>query len=150
MNFSFPVNGLPAPQGSKSFKGMRIGKRGQSVPVLVESSKSVKPWRAAVVMAAREYAGLHNIKGVRVKGKQDHVWIAGPVMLYVDFFLPRPKKTKFKVPAAKPDLSKLLRATEDALTTAGCWEDDSRVVVVNARKFWGDPGAVIRIESFDA
>ena len=29
---------------------------------------------------------------------------------------------------ANPDLSKLLRSTEDALTDAGLWADDARVV----------------------
>ena len=31
-------------------------------------------------------------------------------------------------PCRTPDLSKLARSTEDALTTAGLWRDDARVV----------------------
>ncbi len=52
----------------------------------------------------------------------------------------------------RPDLSKLVRSTEDALSDAGAWEDDARVVECLARKVYaGDPdalhipGAVIRI-----
>ena len=59
-------------------------------------------------------------------------------------------------PASAPDLSKLLRSTEDALTQAGAWKDDARVVEYKAltKHFVGDPapdvlphatGAVIHI-----
>ena len=43
---TFHVAGFPAPQGSKN-----AYRRGNKV-VLVESSKKVKPWRAAVAQAA--------------------------------------------------------------------------------------------------
>ncbi|MGP5083022.1 hypothetical protein ACTXJ8_14785 [Corynebacterium variabile] len=43
---TFHVPGVPAPQGSKN-----AYRRGNKV-VLVESSKMVKPWRAAVAQAA--------------------------------------------------------------------------------------------------
>ena len=53
------------------------------------------------------------------------------------------------------DLSKLVRSTEDALTDAGTWEDDSRIVhCVASKVFPGEhadalasPGAVIRINA---
>ena len=73
------------------------------------------------------------------------------------FSLPRPKSAPkaVKHQARKPDLSKLVRATEDALTDAGVWEDDARVVgFANTRKVFAGgsdpdalpvPGAVIRI-----
>lgn len=40
---SFVVYGVPAPQGSKAFKGYRGGK-----PILKEQSEGLDPWRAAV------------------------------------------------------------------------------------------------------
>jgi Holliday junction resolvase RusA-like endonuclease len=54
-----------------------------------------------------------------------------------------------------PDLSKLIRSTEDALTDAGVWTDDARVVAYHQpRKVYAGsadpdalhtPGAVIRV-----
>jgi Holliday junction resolvase RusA-like endonuclease len=47
------------------------------------------------------------------------------------FTMPKPlsaPKTRRTWPMRTPDLSKLLRSTEDALTTAGIWRDDARVV----------------------
>jgi Holliday junction resolvase RusA-like endonuclease len=134
MSITITVYGLPAPQGSKSFKGMRGGHA-----VMVESSKNVKPWREAVKWAAIEHA-----KGVRLKG---------PVILTIAFTMPKPKKPAYSVPATKPDLSKLLRSTEDALTDAGIWEDDARVVCCAMSKVYpghpgslDTPGAIITIQ----
>jgi Holliday junction resolvase RusA-like endonuclease len=125
------VYGLPAPQGSKRHVG-----RG----VMVESSAKVKPWREAVVWAAR---------GVGEK-------IPGPVVAEMVFTLPKPKsapKTRRTWPDRKPDLDKLIRSTCDALSTAGSYEDDARIVGVTAWKvFPGEgedaldvPGCVIRL-----
>jgi Holliday junction resolvase RusA-like endonuclease len=47
------------------------------------------------------------------------------------FTLPKPKsapKRRRSWPNRTPDVSKLARSTEDALTTAGIWADDARVV----------------------
>lgn len=106
----------PGPQGSKTptrFGGMR------------ESSKKVKPWRAAVHKEA--VASL------------PEGWEAldGPLELRVVFHLKRPKAAPktIDIPATKyPDASKLVRSTEDALTTAGVWADDARVVRIVAEK----------------
>ncbi len=142
MRVVITVYGLPAPQGSKSFKGMAGGHA-----ILVESSKAVKPWREAVKSAALAACTQpQNEHGVGC--------ISGPVNLYVTFTLPRPKSAKRGAKADKrPDLSKLVRSTEDALTDVGAWEDDSRVVCCVSRKMYaGDegamrvPGAVIRID----
>lgn len=131
------VFGTPAPQGSKSFKGMRGGK-----PILAESSKKVTPWRAAVVDAA--------LQAVKVAG---WVTLTGPVRLEVEFFL-KPPVTMPKGrlgPTTYPDLSKLIRSTEDALTSAKVWLDDAQVVREVAGKFYAEPGqpagARIRVSS---
>ena len=115
------VYGMPAPQGSKSFKGMRGGHA-----ILVESSKKVKPWRDSVAWAAVESGEKY----------------AGPVAVSIDFYLPRPTSTpkRVTVPAKKPDIDKLIRSTLDALVTAGVIEDDARVVTISAAKlFVGTP-----------
>ena len=129
------VIGMPAPQGSKRFMGTRGGKG-----ILVESSKKVKPWREAVVYAARE----------------NKERVSGPVNVEMIFTLPKPTsapKRRRTWPDRKPDLSKLIRSTEDALTDAGAWEDDARVVDLRAGKRYPSegkgaldvPGAVIWI-----
>lgn len=105
--------GRPAPQGSKKFVGTSK-KTGRGI--LVESSKHVKPWRAIVDAAAR---GLVNTP------------LDGPLIVRMIFTVPKPAsapKRRRTWPAVMPDLSKLARATEDALTTAGLWADDARVV----------------------
>lgn len=107
------VIGLPGPQGSKSFKGMRGGHA-----VLVESSKKVKPWRESVKAAA-----------IAVMNGADP--LDGPLIVSMVFTMPKPKaapKTRRTYPQTKPDLSKLIRSTEDALTDSGCWKDDARVI----------------------
>jgi Holliday junction resolvase RusA-like endonuclease len=116
------VFGIPAPQGSKRFLGTKGGKG-----ILVESCKRVRPWRESVVWAAREAGGR----------------VAGPVSVTMVFTLPKPKsapKKRKTWPDRKPDLSKLIRSTEDALTDAGVWEDDARVVQCVATKVYPGEG----------
>lgn len=110
---TFVVMGLPAPQGSKSFLGVRGG-RG----ILVESAAAgVKAWRARVVAAAlwaRQPAPLD-----------------GPLEAQIVFTVPKPRRAPIgrrTYPCTRPDLSKLLRATEDALTDARLIADDARIV----------------------
>lgn len=108
---SMVVYGRPAPQGSKRHVG-----NGR----MVESSKHVKPWRedvrAAALGAIVEHAGFP---------------LDGPLVLRMVFTVSKPKcapKTRRTWPATMPDLSKLARSTEDALTSAGVWRDDARIV----------------------
>lgn len=102
------VSGRPAPQGSKR----HVGKG-----VMVESSRHVKPWREDVRQAALLVA--------------DDGPLDGPLAVRMVFTVAKPKsapKTRRTWPASMPDLSKLVRSTEDALTSAGLWRDDARVV----------------------
>ena len=136
------VRGNPAPQGSKSFKGMT--KSGRAI--LAESSKKVKPWRLDVKFAAEQI--------IQELGLQP---MDGPLMARMVFTLPKPKsapKRKTTYPMRTPDVSKLLRSTEDALTDAGLWADDARVIDYTrlAKVFPGEdpeslpcPGAVIYV-----
>jgi crossover junction endodeoxyribonuclease RusA len=140
MTLTIKVYGIPGPQGSKSFKGMRGGHA-----IMVESSKKVKPWREAVKWAARE-------------AMAGSVAIKGPVDVDMIFTLPKPSsapKRRLTFPDRKPDLSKLVRSTEDALTDAGAWEDDARVIrCVSGKRYPNEgidaldsPGCLIRISS---
>jgi Holliday junction resolvase RusA-like endonuclease len=127
----FDMAGTPAPQGSKTFKGFRGGK-----PILVESCAAVKPWRHAVATAART--------AMLVEG---WTMLIGPVTVGIEFFLTRPVSApKSRVlPDRRPDLDKLVRAVLDALTTAGVYEDDSRVVRVEATKVYANEFAGARV-----
>ena len=145
------VYGLPAPQGSKAFKGIHGGRA-----VLAESSKRVAPWRQDVKRAAE----------AEIEGRGDHAaWVPmdGPLLLVVVFTLPAPlslPKRRASYPCKLPDLSKLVRSTEDALTSAGVWKDDARVVECRSIKTYPAgtlgshhdalrrPGAVIGVHPY--
>jgi len=136
------VRGMPAPQGSKKYMGMTNAGRA----ILTESSKKVKPWRQDVKAAAEAWRDLAGVAP-----------IDGPIVVRMTFTLPKPKaapKTRRTYPMRTPDLSKLARSTEDALTDAGIWTDDARVIGYS--KLWkaypgedvdalDSPGAVIEI-----
>jgi hypothetical protein len=72
----------------------------------------------------------------------------GPLVLTVVFTRQRPTSAPKRRPAfaaTAPDLDKLLRSTCDAITSAGIWVDDARVVAINAAKvLTGEPGALDR------
>lgn len=139
------VLGTPGPQGSKRFLGNSKTGRG----ILVESSKKVKPWREAVVYAARE---------VVQQGGYPFPLDAALVVSMV-FTLAKPQsapKRRVTYPCRTPDLSKLARSTEDALTQAGVWRDDARVVEYSrlAKVYPNEdddaldvPGVVVTIET---
>ncbi len=139
------VYGQPAPQGSKRFLGVRGGKG-----IMVESSKAVKPWREAV-----KFAALEERRDLSL-GMDELFTIEGPLNIHMVFTVPKPRsapKRRRTWPDRKPDLSKLVRSTEDALTDAGVWEDDARIVRCVASKVYpgegtdslNTPGAVIHI-----
>ena len=133
---SFEVHGIPKPGGSKRGFFNKYTKRVQ----IVDACKN-GDWKADVKRAAMEA-------------------YAGPLLdelIDVDmtFFLLRPKghfNSKGQVkpnapeaPGTKPDVLKLARSTEDALTGI-VWIDDSRTVTLTLRKRYGPkPGAIIRI-----
>lgn len=136
------VYGTPGPQGSKSFKGIsrRTGRA-----IMIESSRKVAPWREAVVWAARE-------------AKAGAAPMDGPLSVSMVFTLRKPAsapKRRKTWPDKKPDLSKLVRSTEDALTDAGVIADDARIICYHTLRkvFPGEdpqaldvPGVVIEVE----
>lgn len=137
----FTVYGLPAPQGSKRYVG-----NGR----MIESSKKVRPWREAVKWAAREAMAAAGIASP----------LDAPLVASMTFTMPRPKSAPKSRRHAdrKPDLSKLIRSTEDALTDAGLIADDARIVMFDraAKVYPGEgadallsPGARIRLELAD-
>jgi crossover junction endodeoxyribonuclease RusA len=122
---SFRVNGLPAPQGSKRHVG-----NGR----MIEASKKVGPWRAAVFEAV---ASL------------DFEPFANECSIEIVFYLEKPKTVKRILPTVPPDLDKLIRGLLDALTLAHVWLDDALAVDIAAVKIYASevdpPGAKIII-----
>lgn len=143
---AFAVAGDPAPQGSKK-AFVRKSRTGRLRVNLVESSTAVVPWRSAVAAASLQARG----PGFRV--------LDGPLVADVVLTRPRPAslpKRGRSLPDRRPDLSKLLRSTEDALDTdAGVIADDARIVAFRRlAKFYvgdtdpdalGHPGVVVRL-----
>jgi Holliday junction resolvase RusA-like endonuclease len=118
---SITVYGAPAPQGSKRHVG-----NGR----MIEMSKKVKPWRQDVKAAAT----------LAVDTLPAWSPLDGPLAASMTFTFLRPKGhfgtgrnagivkgSALSRPAVTPDLSKLVRSTEDALTGL-VWADDARVV----------------------
>ena len=117
------MRGRPAPQGSKNavprFKGKGPGREWVGTSQ-VESSPHVKSWRADVREAAE-----------KVIADTGHVRYECPVRVLMVFTRDKPKgapKRRRTWPGTMPDLSKLCRSTEDALTSAGVWKDDALVI----------------------
>lgn len=82
--------------------------------------------------------------------------IEQPVLLFVEFFLPRPLRLQRQrdpeeamVMTAKPDIDNLLKAVMDSLTDDGWWHDDAIVSAVVGTKSYaaknGRTGAHVRI-----
>jgi Holliday junction resolvase RusA-like endonuclease len=123
--------------------------------VMVESSAKVKPWRQDVKYAALEAVGA------------GWTLLDGPLVASMTFTFARPR-SHYRTgrnalllrdgapprPAGTPDLSKILRSTEDALTGV-VWKDDAQVVeYLRLGKFYAGsaepsvldvPGCVIQI-----
>jgi len=135
----FFVEGVPAPQGSKSvfIRGGRV--------VVTEASKKVKPWREAVALACIEEM---NRAGYMKKFLDREI----SFIISVRFYLPIPKRVPTGYPhhLKYPDLDKLVRCVFDGITQSGCvWNDDRQVVKIKASKEYapvgGQTGAEIEI-----
>jgi Holliday junction resolvase RusA-like endonuclease len=132
----FDVYGMPGPQGSKRHVG---GGR------MIESSAKVKPWREDVRAAC-----LMVMFDLLRDGFQSQPLVDGPLYpldcplrVRMIFTLPKPAsapKRRQTWPMRTPDLSKLVRSTEDAITSAGLWKDDARVVELVAAKRYPNEG----------
>ena len=131
---AFVVFGEPAPQGSKVVYNGRP----------VESSKKLKPWRAAVASAA-----------VEAMAEQKVEQFTGPVVVEVVFLMPRPKTVKREWPETVPDTDKMQRGIGDALSVnSQILADDSKIVLWGrSGKIFADiarPGAAILIREATA
>lgn len=134
------VPGVPQPGGSK--RAFIVNGHA----VVTDANPKAKPWKAAIQYAARQvYSGP---------------LLTGPLAVWMAFSLVRPKghygsgrnsdKLKPSAPrehTQKPDVLKLTRAAEDALTGV-VWRDDCLIVSEHIHKWWGDSASTtIVIES---
>lgn len=122
----FHVPGKPEPAGSKRafpFK-RKNGKLGVAVS---DDNPEARPWKGAVAYFGKV--------AVRKAGRRD--LLAGPLEVAFVFHLVRPRGHYGKKgvlpsappqPITKPDVLKLARAVEDALTGI-VWRDDAQIVV---------------------
>ena len=145
----FFVPGIARPGGSKTgYVHPNTGKF-----VITPASKKTKPWMDTVAWIAQ------------IVCKRMCLWTE-PLLLTLVFYRPRAKdhfgtgrnagKLKASAPAYPtivPDLTKLIRATEDGLTGV-VWRDDKQVVAQQTFKLYEDnnhkPGVLIRVERLDA
>ena len=126
---TFQAYGNPQPKGS----ARAFVPKGWSRPIVTSANPRLKEWEALVRAAAQLHA--------------DGQFFDGPVSLAFAFYFQRPKSLAKRVShhVKKPDLSKLVRSTEDALTGV-LFRDDSQVSEVRATKHYapeGKPSCVI-------
>jgi Holliday junction resolvase RusA-like endonuclease len=129
----FTVLGEPAPAGSKrAFQNKYTGRIS-----VADASYRTKPWQAEVKAAASQVAPPE--------------LLTGPLSLRITFFKPRPashygtgrnagtlKLSASEFPTTRPDVLKLARAVEDALTGL-IYRDDAQIVNEYLHKRYGSP-----------
>jgi Holliday junction resolvase RusA-like endonuclease len=135
---TFIVTGKPEPGGSKT--GF-VHPHTQHV-VVVDANKKLKPWQGEVKRQVLEQLG------------GTPLLLDGPIDLTLRFYLARPKShfgsgaNALKVldsaparPTVRPDVLKLSRGVEDALTEI-VWKDDAQIVNEYLEKHYGYPERV--------
>jgi len=147
----FSVEGLPQPAGSKRAfvplhprtKQPYTDKHGRIVVSVVDDNPKAKAWKKLVAEAAqRAYRGP---------------LVECALCVTFKFFLPRPqwhsgtgrnagvvKQSAPRFMVTRPDVLKLSRAAEDALT-GSVWVDDSQIVHEIISKAYGSPRVEITI-----
>lgn len=140
-NLTFTIPGPARGQGSKRHVGNGV---------MIEQSRHLPAWRAAVAAAAHNAAAA-----------EGWALTTGPCWLELDVYVERPlthhvgrdrdRELRDDAPehcTRTPDLDKILRAVCDALTNV-LWADDKQVVGITANRWWADhgetPGATIEV-----
>lgn len=149
MKIEFTAYGEAKPAGSKTGFVVKT-KSGKSRAVVVDACKTTKPWQAVVSSSALE--------AIKDCGETPRLSLFdSETSLVVDmrFFIPRPAGHYFKTgkfagqkksqareyPCVRPDVLKLARAVEDAMTGI-VYRDDSQIVQEHISKHYGEPARV--------
>lgn len=148
MSLQFTVHGLAQSAGSK--RAFPFQKPDGTLGVRVtDDNKKSKSWQGHVTDVATEAMDGSEL-------------LEGPLQLVLLFCVPRPsghfgtgknsgvlKDSARPFPTVKPDITKLIRGVEDALTGV-VWRDDAQVVAQAALKVYGEPARVeITVNSMD-
>ena len=144
---AFTVFGIPQTAGSK--RAFPITPKGGGKPriIITDDNPKGKGWRDSVIAAALEARnGQHQL-------------MMGALRVRMQFYRPRPKSHFGKnglnktgresiAPTSRPDVLKLARCAEDALTGI-IWRDDAQIVLETLGKWWGEPArAEIEIRQY--
>jgi Holliday junction resolvase RusA-like endonuclease len=140
----FTVPGRAAPGGSK--KGFAFHRANGKLGVqLVDANAKAKPWKAIVAACA-------------LSARTSPALLEGPLMFTLRFIRARPvghygkkglRSSAPPYPTTRPDVLKLARAVEDALTGI-VWRDDAQIVSEHLTKEFGEPERVeVEIQELD-
>jgi Holliday junction resolvase RusA-like endonuclease len=135
MTLEFTVHGVAQQMGSKR----AFVPKGWTRPIITDSNRNLKTWQTLVAECAS-----HAIQ--QLPASQRELLVDG-VRLTVAFYLPRPKSLPKRVTAhtKAPDLDKLIRSLNDALSRVA-FQDDAQVVDLVAMKRYTAAGGVPRVE----
>lgn len=157
MAIRFEVIGIPQPGGSKRAFPIRTGrfkvdKRGKPQEIIrvavTDDNPKAKSWKSQVIDKARE--------------EFPYPPLFGPLQVTMYFYVPYRKQdygtgknantikdSAPLYPISKPDVLKLVRSTEDALTGI-LWNDDAQVCALRVVKQYREtPGVVIEIDKLE-
>lgn len=143
LTIEIPIRAVPGSNTKRGFVNPKTGR-----VIIADKAKGKHGYTAALRMFAEQTANDAGWKITR-----------NPVMLVIDFYFTRPighhatqngvaiEKVKASAPkhmVVKPDLTNLVKATEDALKGI-VWHDDSQVVGMQLAKVYGEK-ELVRIQ----
>ncbi|NUS25096.1 MAG: RusA family crossover junction endodeoxyribonuclease [Streptomyces sp.] len=152
------VYGDPAGQGRVSFMGKGRG-------AVHSNAKQLKPWRKAIILAARDTTGAHGYtdwNGIcltcRIPKKKHGLYANIPTRADITVTVPKPpsapkRRRSWPITRYSTDIDHHARACLDSLSESGVIKDDSQIVDLAIRKVYpgehpealSEPGAIIRL-----
>lgn len=142
---TFTVYGAAQPAGSKrAFRHAHTG-----AVLVADANKKSKPWKREVADAAATAMLSHAIT-------ENGTLVDGPLSVRMIFYVPRPqghygakglRPSAPPYPTKRPDVLKLARGVEDAMTGI-VYRDDAQIVREQLVKDYGEPARVeVTVES---
>ena len=139
----FVIHGTPKPAGSKRAFALKRGGVFTGRVAVTDDCEKSKDWKVTVSYAAAE----------AMKSSQALMFF-GPVRATITFFMPRPKAhrnskgalkaTAPRWPQTKPDVLKLARGVEDAMSGI-VYQDDSQIVIERLEKKYAELGPYCQV-----